>query len=123
MFAHSEGTLYQRLGGADRIACIVDDAIDRHAVNPVLAPRLRGRDLPELKALGTSLVCAHIGGPPGDGPWDPRLTRNGVRVSKREYGATREDVVAALCEQGVADAEAEDVLALLDSWVAEILER
>jgi len=123
VFAHSEGTLYQRLGGADRIACIVDDAIDRHAVNPVLAPRLRGRDLPELKSLGTTLVCAGIGGPPGEASRGPRLRSNGVRVSEREYGATRDDVAAALREQGVAAAEVEEVLAFLDSWVAEILER
>ena len=38
-------SLYQRRGGAERIAVIVDDLVDRHAVNPVLAPRFRGKDL------------------------------------------------------------------------------
>ena len=32
-------SLYERLGGEPRIAAIVDDALDRHAANPLVAPR------------------------------------------------------------------------------------
>ena len=37
-------SLYQRLGQAEGITAIVEDAVDRHAVNPLLAPRLSGQD-------------------------------------------------------------------------------
>ena len=59
-------TLYQRLGGAERIASIIDNALDRHAVNEVLAPRFRGKDLAKLKKLGTQFFCSGIGGPCDD---------------------------------------------------------
>ncbi len=32
-------SLIQRLGGAGSVAVIVDDAVDRHAANPLLAAR------------------------------------------------------------------------------------
>ena len=35
-------SLYQRLGGVEGIASIVDDSVDRHAANPALAARFRG---------------------------------------------------------------------------------
>ncbi len=96
-------TLYQRLGGAERIAAIIEDSIDRHAVNPLLAPRFRGKDLPQLKQLGTQFFCA------------------GMSMSERELAAAIDDVVAALKDQGVAHAEANEVVAILYSLKGEVL--
>ena len=88
-------TLYRRLGGAERIAAIIEDALDRHAVNPVLAARLRGKDLPRLKQLGVQFFCA------------------GLNISEQELLATVDDIVAALSAQGVAQAEVNEVVAML----------
>lgn len=75
-------TLYQRLGGAERIAAILEESIDRHAVNPLLAPRLRGKDLPRLKELGMQFL------------------RAGMDLSEQELLAAIDDVVATLNAQG-----------------------
>jgi hemoglobin len=91
------GTLYQRLGGAERIAAIIEDSIDRHAVNPSLASRLRGKDLPRLKALGLQIVCT------------------GMDLSERELAAAADDIVAALKDQGVGERELSDLVAILNS--------
>ena len=93
------GTLYQRLGGAERIAAIVEDSLDRHAVNPVLAPRLRGKDLPQLAQLGVRLFYA----------------RAGMDLSEREFLAAIDDIVAALNDQGVGPGEVDEVVTLLRS--------
>ena len=77
-------SLYQRLGGAERIAAVVDDAFDRHAVNPLLAPRFRGKDLPRLKLVGTQFFCAGSGGPQKYEGRDLRTTHAGMNANEQE---------------------------------------
>jgi hemoglobin len=114
-------TLYQRLGGAERIAAIIENAIDRHAVNPVLAPRFRGKDLLKLKEVGTQFFCAGAGGPQKYGGRDLRSAHAGMNVSEQEFVATIDDFVAALNDQKVAQAEVNEVVAVLYSLKGEVL--
>jgi hemoglobin len=114
-------TLYQRLGGAERIAAVIDDAVDRHAVNPVLAPRFRGKDLPRLKELGMQFFCAGAGGPQKYEGRDLRTAHAGMNISEQEFLATMDDIVAALNGQGVAPAEVNEVVAILYSLKGEVL--
>ena len=88
-------SLYRRLGGAERIAAIVEESIDRHAVNPLLAPRLRGKDLTQLKELGVEFLCA------------------AMRLDGAERAAAIDDMVAALRAHGVGAAEVKEVLSIL----------
>ena len=114
-------TLYQRLGGAERIAAIVDDAIGRHAVNPALAPRFRGKDLPRLKQLGTQFFCAGIGGPQTYEGRDLRTAHAGLNINEQEMLATMDDIVAALHGHGVGAAEVGEVVAILYALKDEVL--
>lgn len=95
--------LFQRLGGGEGIAAIVEECIDRHAVNPVLAPRLRGKDLPRLKQLGMQLL------------------RAGMDLSEAELHAAIDDVVATLNARGVGLADVSEVAATLCSLKGELL--
>jgi len=114
-------TLYQRLGGAERIAAIIDDAIDRHAVNPALAARFRGKDLPRLKALGVQFFCAGAGGPQKYEGRDLRTAHAGMNISEQEFLATMDDIVAALDAHGVAAAEVNEVVGILYSLKGDVL--
>lgn len=116
-------TLYQRLGGASRIASIIEDAIDRHAVNPVLAPRFRGKDLPRLKQLGTQFFCAGAGGPQRYEGRDLVTAHSGLNISETELVATMDDVVAALNAHDVGPSELNEVVAILYSLRADVLHR
>ena len=73
--------LYDRLGGAAAVAAVVDDAVDRHAANPALAPLFCGKDLPQLKALGASVFSARVGGPCSSKAAGPTLPDAGMRIS------------------------------------------
>jgi hemoglobin len=114
-------TLYQRLGGAERIAAVVDDALDRHAVNPLLAPRFRGKDLPRLKELGTQFFCAGSGGPQKYEGRDMRTAHTGMNVNEQELIAAIDDFVAALQAQGIGQTEVNEVVAILYSFKGDIL--
>ncbi|MFN3564463.1 MAG: group I truncated hemoglobin [Burkholderiaceae bacterium] len=114
-------SLYERLGGAERIAAVIDDAIDRHAVNPVLAPRFANKDLPRLKEIGTQLLCAGVGGPQRYDGRAPGAADAGMNVSEREFLSLVDDIVAALNAHGVAQAEVDEVVAILFSLKGEVL--
>ncbi|HVK32874.1 MAG TPA: group 1 truncated hemoglobin [Burkholderiaceae bacterium] len=114
-------SLYQRLGGAERIAVIVDDLVDRHAVNPVLAPRFRGKDLARLKALATQFFCMGSGGPQAYEGRDLRTAHAGMNINEQELVATIDDAVAALQGHGVGAGEVNEVVAILYSLKGEVL--
>lgn len=114
-------TLYQRLGGAERIAALLDDVVDRHAVNPLLAPRFRNRDLPRIKRVATQFFCAGAGGPQVYEGRDMREVHAGMNISEQEFMAATDDIVAAMNEQGVGQPEINEVVGILYSLKGEVL--
>jgi hemoglobin len=114
-------SLYQRLGQAEGIAAIVDDALDRHAVNPMLAPRFSGKDLTHAKRVGTQFFCMGAGGPQRYEGRDLRAAHAGMNISEQELIATIDDFVAAMRDQGIGDAEVNEVVAILYSLKGEVL--
>lgn len=114
-------SLYQRLGGGAGIAAIVDDAVDRHAANPLLGARLRGKDLPQLKALGVRLLVAGSGGPPLHETCAMPTAQAGGRFSEDEVDAVIADVTAAMTEQGAGAAEVGEVISFVHALKSEPL--
>lgn len=114
-------SLYERLGGEPRIAAIVDDALDRHAANPLVAPRFRGKDLPTLKRLGTQFFCMGSGGPQEYEGRDLHTAHAGMNISEQEYMVVIDDIVAALQGQGIGPVEVNEVVAILYSLKAQML--
>ncbi len=114
-------SLYERLGGVARIAAVIDDAVDRHAVNPLIAPRFRGKDLPQLKRLATQFFCLGAGGPQRYEGRDMRTAHAGMNISEQELLAAIDDIVAALQAQGVGAHEVNEVVGLLHSLKGEVL--
>lgn len=105
-------SLYQRLGGAATVAAVIDDAIDRHAANPLLAHRFRCQDLPQIKTLGVDFLSAGAGGPCVDLALSATPLHVGMRCCPAELQAVLGDVADALAEQGVGAAEVAEVLSL-----------
>jgi hemoglobin len=116
-----DASLYERLGGAERIAAIVDDFVDRHAVNPLIAPRFRGRDLPKLKLMGAQFFCIGAGSPQRYEGRDMRTAHAGMNISEQEFMAAVDDIVAALQEQGTGAPEVNEVVGILYSMKGEVL--
>lgn len=114
-------SLYQRLGGAAGFAAIVDDAVDRHAANPLLAPRLRGKDLPQVKALCLVSLVAGSGGPSLYETRAVSEVQAGTRLSLDEVDAVIADVAAAMVEQGAGAAEIGEVISLVHALKGEAL--
>lgn len=107
------GSLYDRLGGADAVAAVVDDAVDRHAANPALAPLFCGKDLPELKALGVSVFSARVGGPCSTEAAVAALRDAGMSFGPAELQAVIGDMTEALRGYGIGTIEVGEILNLL----------
>lgn len=105
-------SLYDRLGGAAVLAAVVDDLVDRLASNPILIDLFNGRDLPQLKAFGVSILSAQVGGPCGAGTSSLTPPRVNMRFSPKELHAAACDMTEALQEQGIGATEAGEVMRL-----------
>lgn len=114
-------SLYQRLGQAEGIAAIVDEAVDRHAVNPLLAPRFSGKDLTHAKQMGAQFFCMGAGGPQRYEGRDLRTAHAGMNISEQELIATIDDFVAAMQRLGVGATEINEVVAILYSLKGDVL--
>lgn len=114
-------SLYERLGQAEGITAIVDEAVDRHAVNPLLAPRFSGKDLTHAKQMGAQFCCMGAGGPQSYEGRDLRTAHAGMNINEQELIATIDDFVAAMQRQGVGATEVNEVVAILYSLKGEVL--
>jgi len=106
-------SLFERLGGAAVVTAVVDDAFDRHAANPALAPLFCGKDLPQLKALGESVINAWVGGPCSPEAAGPALRGAGMRLNPAELQTVVGDMTNALREQGIGTVEVGELVNLL----------
>jgi len=106
-------SLYLRLGAAQGIAAVIDDIVDRHAANPLLAPRFRYKDLPQLKVLSQDFLIVRAGGGAAVESAGGYLAQAGMQFGEGELAAVIDDVVAAMQERGLADAEISEVVKLL----------
>ncbi len=106
-------TLYQRLGGAEGMARLVDDVVAAHLSNPIVKTRFENvKDLDHLKKMACEFFCAGSGGPE---------TYTGKDISEQEYLAVMDDIVGAMNKNGLDEDAKKDVIAILYSLKGEII--
>ena len=115
-------SLYQRLGGADGIAKIVDDIMAAHLTNPAVKARFENiRDLDRAKKMAREFFCAGSGGPEKYTGKDMLAAHKGMNISEQEYLAATDDIVGALDKNGIAEDAKKDVIAILYSLKSNIV--
>jgi hemoglobin len=115
-------TLYQRLGGANGIARLVDDVIAAHLINPVVKTRFENiKDLDHAKDMARQFFSAGSGGPETYTGKDMRTAHKGMNISEQEYLAVMDDIVGAMEKHGLSEDTKKDVLAILYSLKGEII--
>ena len=115
-------TIYQRLGSAEGIACIVDDVMAAHLANPVIKTRFENiRDIEHAKRMAFEFFCAGTGGPETYTGKDMLAAHKGMNISEQEYMAVMDDIVDAMTKHGVDDATKNEVVAILYSLKGNIV--
>ncbi len=115
-------TLYQRLGGAEGMARLVDDVVAAHLSNPIVKTRFENvKDLDHLKKMACEFFCAGTGGPETYTGKDMLAAHKGMNISEQEYLAVMDDIVGAMNKNGLDEDAKKDVIAILYSLKGEII--
>lgn len=115
-------TLYQRLGGAEGMARLVDDIIAAHLANPLVKTRFENvKDLGHLKQMAREFFSAGAGGPVTYSGKDMLAAHKGMNISEQEYLAVMDDIVGALNRNGADEDSKKDVIAILYSLKDQII--
>jgi hemoglobin len=115
-------TLYQRLGGAEGIARLVDDVMAAHLDNPIVKTRFENtQDMEHAKQMAREFFSAGAGGPEVYTGKDMLTAHKGMNISEQEYLAVMDDIVGAMDKNEIDDGAKNEVVAILYSLKGNII--
>ncbi len=115
-------TLYERLGGEESIKQLAADILDNHYRNPLLRTRFeKVSDRAALERHSVEFLCAGSGGPQTYTGKDLVSAHRHMNIDSQELIAAIDDIVAAMTKNGYADAEKNEVVAILYSLKGDVL--
>ena len=136
----SDGSLYERLGGAFAIAAVVDKFSDALIANPIVGqrsanPALREWHtnsldrLPGLKFMRTLWVCNVAGGPmeytgtrPGSTPLGLEEAHRSLQISPAEFDEVAAELARTMQSMKIPQREQDEVLAAFAAHKGEVTE-
>ena len=119
-------SLYQRLGGYDAIAAVIDEFIKRMDGDPKMKRFLVGLSQDSAGRLRQHIVdqvCAAAGGPCVYTGRDMKTSHKGMGISEDDWNAAAGHLVASLDKFNVPEAETKDLLAIVASVKGDIVEK
>lgn len=116
-----EPTLYQRLGGTEGIAAVVDNFVDNVRADPRINKRFEGVDVNHTKAMLTDLVCQASGGPCQYTGRSMKDVHRGMDISNAEFDDMMSDMSKTLDKFQLPPRERNDVMSLLVSMRGDIV--
>ena len=124
-----EAPLYERLGGEEPIAAVVDRFIDALSnddvlnANPAIKEARDRVDPDELKAKVTELVCQATGGPQEYTGRSMKESHAHLNISGSEWEQMMALFVAVLNEFEVPEREQQELIEIMESTKADIVQR
>ena len=107
-------SLYERIGGREKVKAIVEDIWNNNSKNPIVKDRFAGSDpsyvkkrVFEIFAVATGSTDVEYKG------MDMKSAHKGMNISEMEFNAVVDDVLAACEMHKVAQQERNEVLAIL----------
>lgn len=117
-----EQSLYERLGGLDAITAVIDNFVPRCAGDARINQKFARSDIPRLTKMLIDQVCEATGGPCTYTGREMKETHNGMGVTKGEFDALVEHLVATLNHFDVPKKEQDELLGLLGPMADDIVE-
>lgn len=119
-------SLYQRLGGYDAIAAVIDEFIKRMDGDPKMKRFLGGLSKDSAGRLRQHIVdqvCAAAGGPCVYTGRDMKTSHKGMGISEDDWNTAAGHLVASLDKFNVPVTEKNDLLAIVSSVKGDIVEK
>ena len=115
-------TLYQRLGGEEGIARLVDDIIATHLANPLVKTRFEKiTDMAHIKKLSREFLTTGSGGPQTYTGQGMLAAHKGMNINEQEFLVAVDDIFVALDKNRIDEDSKKDVLAILYSLKDQII--
>ena len=121
-----EKSLYERLGGYDAIAAVVDDFIGRLVADKRFNKFFVGHSEDSLKKIRQHVVdqfCAAAGGPCLYTGRDMRTSHHGLGITNDDWDASAKHLVETLDKFKVPEKEKNDLLAFVTSLKKDIVDK
>ncbi|HEX9735567.1 MAG TPA: group 1 truncated hemoglobin [Thermoanaerobaculia bacterium] len=121
-----EKTLYQRLGGYDALAAVTDDFLGRFLGDEALKRFFVGFSTDSLNRIRQHVVdqlCQVTGGPCVYTGRDTKTSHAGIGITEADWDATVAHLVATLDKFKVPHKEKDELLALVSTLKADIVEK
>lgn len=119
-------SLYERLGGYDVIAAVIDDLMKRIVSDPRLAKYFAGHgedSMKHLRQMQVEMICEATGGPCFYTGRNMKTVHKGMGINGIEWQSLITHLVGVLDTFNVADAEQKEVLNILNMIKGDIVER
>lgn len=115
-------TLYERLGGVERITALAKDLIELHMTNPRIKTRFEQvKDRAKLERNTIDFICAGSGGPQTYTGKDVLSAHRHMNIDEQELVSAIDDMMTAMTKNGYEQAEKNDVLAILYSLKGDVV--
>ena len=114
-------TLYERLGGEERIQRLVADVVENHYSNPLIRSRFANSNRAEVERHVVEFLCAGSGGPQCYTGKDLVSAHKGMNINEQELDAAIDDILAAMAKNGYDQAEKNEVVAILYSLKGDVV--
>lgn len=110
-----EASLFDRLGGRDGIARVVDDVMANHLANPVISTRFAHatQSIEVLAKHATEFFCTGLSGVVTYEGRALNEAHAGMNITEQEFVEALDDILAALSKNGVGEREQGEVLKIL----------
>lgn len=109
-------TLYDRLGGKDGVAAVIDSLIKNVTADPDIKKyfaKVTGPKLDHFKQMLNDQICEAAGGPCKYAGKDMKTAHAGMKINDAAWDAFVKDFTLALAENKVGDAETGELLAIV----------
>lgn len=118
-------TLYERLGGEEKIRAVVTDIVALHHANPTISPRYDNakKTDAELIDLVVDLIGSGTGGPQEYKGLSMPEAHKGMNVNEAEFVAVLDDILEAMTKHGVGELEKAEMLAIAYGMKSDIVHR
>lgn len=115
--------LYDRLGGKDGIAKVVDMFIANVAADVRINAQFQNADITNLKTKLVDQICEASGGPCKYTGKNMKEAHVGMAITGADFDALVEDLVKALKDAGVGEQEQGELLGVLGPMKPDIVTR
>jgi hemoglobin len=116
-------SLYDRLGGKESLTAFIDDFLTRVANDQRISAFFAHANRPRLEQLLVEQICQASGGPCSYAGKDMKTAHQGMGISRNDFDAFLQDLVASLDTFKVGEREKGELLALLRPMQKEIVEK